>query len=278
MTFVSSIARGLAGMVLLPATLAQATENAWELRVCADPDNLPFSNRAGEGFDNEIAEILAEDLGADLTYVWLPDTRGRTRQRYVQGGACDLVMGAMDGQPGFLSTHAYYRTGYVFTYPESAEFEVVSLDDEVLEHLRIGIPGSPSKLPAPSVSLANRGIVENQVHFLNGAGGGAGAAPVLRALEEKEVDVAILWGPIAGDLARANGGLVVTPVSPEIDVPFIPMVASMVIGVRPGDEGLRDEIDGALSRTWEETRGVLAAAGVPLIDLPAPAESFGGTN
>ena len=98
-----------------------AAAGDWELKVCADPDNLPFSNKAGEGFDNKIAEILAADLNADLTYVWLPDLHGRTRQRLVQAGECDLVMGVLDGQPGFLTSYAYYRTGYVFVYPRAGE-------------------------------------------------------------------------------------------------------------------------------------------------------------
>ncbi|TPE50981.1 transporter substrate-binding domain-containing protein [Amaricoccus solimangrovi] len=275
MSFLSNLLRVLIGLAAVPAAFAQAAETGWELRVCADPDDLPFSNRAGEGFDNRIAEILAGDLGARLSYVWLPDTRARTRQRYVQSGACDMVMGAMDGQPGFLSTHAYYRTGYVFVYPRDADFEVSSLDDEALRRLRIGVPGSPSKLAAPSVSLANRGIVQNQIHFLD-SGDGPREAPLTRALSDGKIDIALLWGPVAGMFAKETGGMVVTPVSPEIDAPFIPMVASMVIGLRPGDEALRDEIDGALSRRWDETRAVLAAAGVPLIDLPAPTESIGG--
>jgi len=137
----------LFALALLATTPAAAA--GWELRVCADPDNLPFSDRAGEGFDNKIAAILAEEMGADLSYVWLPDLRGRTRQRYVQGGECDMVMGVIDGQPGFLTSYAYYRTGYVFLYPDTAPFTVASLDDAVLKDLRIGLPGGTAKLVPP---------------------------------------------------------------------------------------------------------------------------------
>ena len=245
----------------------------WEVKVCADPDNLPFSNQAGEGFDNKIAEILAADLNARLTYVWLPDLRGRTRQRLLQGGECDLVMGVLDGQPGFLSSYAYYRTGYVFVYPKGASFAVATLDDPVLRDLRIGLPGGTRMVP-PSLALGNRGVVDNQVHFTDRKDVGARYMPVLEGLRDGKVDLAIAWGPQAGAFAKELGGMTVAPVQPEIDAPFIPMVASLTIGVRPGDEGLRDALDLALARTWEKTRGVLSDAGVPLIDLPPPAVSL----
>lgn len=262
-----------AGLAILAFTTAAAAGD-WELRVCADPDNLPFSNRAGEGFDNRIAEIVARELGAALTWVWLPDLKGRTRQLYVQGGACDLVMGVIDNQPGFLTSYAYYRTGYVFLYPETAPFDVTNLNDPALRDLRIGVPGGHAKTVPPSIALANRGIVANQVHFIDKREDGAPWPPLLEALGAGEIDLAIAWGPAAGAYAKAKGGLVVAPVKPEIDVPFIPMVAPLTIGVRPEDEGLRDDIDLALSRTWDETRAVLAEAGVPLIDLPPPAPSL----
>jgi mxaJ protein len=265
----------LLSLALLAAPLP-AEAGGWELKVCADPDNLPFSNRAGEGIDNKIAAILAEDLNADLTYVWLPDLRSRTRQRFVQGGECDMVLGLIDGQPGFLTSYAYYRTGYVFLYPEGARFEVNSLDDAVLKDLRIGLPGGAAKLPPPGLSLANRGIIANQFHFIDRRDPDKAYPPMLEALGRREIDLAIAWGPVAGAYAKQKGGFVVRPVTPEIDQPFIPMVASLTIGVRPQDEGLRDDIDLALSRTWDKTRSVLEAAGVPLIDLPPPSPSLNG--
>lgn len=266
----AALALSLVGL----ATAAVAGD--WELKVCADPDNLPFSNRKGEGFDNKIAEIVGREMGADVTWVWLPDVKGRTRQLYVQGGACDMVMGVIDSQPGFLTSYAYYRTGYVFVYPEGAAFEVKTLNDPVLRDLKIGFPGGLAKTVPPSIALANRGIVANQVHFIDKRDEGKTYAPVLEALGEGTIDLAIAWGPLAGAYAAAKGGLVVAPVKPEIDAPFIPMVASLTIGVRPSDEGLRDDIDVALAQSWDETRAVLTDAGVPLIDLPPPAVGEGG--
>ncbi|MCA8880734.1 MAG: transporter substrate-binding domain-containing protein [Rhodobacteraceae bacterium] len=262
---------GLIGALL--AGTATSAAAGWELRVCADPDNMPFSNQAGDGFDNKIAVIIARELGADITWVWLPDTKGRTRQLYVQGGACDMVMGVIDGQPGFLTSYAYYRTGYVFLYPETASFRVTNLNDPVLRDLLVGFPGGAAKTVPPSVALANRGIVENQRHFIDKRDPGKDFAPLLEALGEGKIDLAIAWGPLAGAYAEARGGMIVAPVKPEIDAPFIPMVASLTIGLRPSDEGLRDDVDLALSRGWDEIHAVLTEASVPLIDLPPPAPS-----
>lgn len=260
---------------LAMALAGSAAAGDWELKVCADPDNLPFSNRASEGFDNKIAEILAADLNADLTYVWLPDVRGRTRQRLVQSGECDLVMGVIDGQPGFLTSYAYYRTGYVFVYPKKASFTIASLDDPVLHDLRVGVPGG-AKIVPPSLALGNRGIVANQVHFSDRRDEGDRYMPVLEGLRAGEIDLAIVWGPQGGAFAKEVGGMTVALVQPEIEAPFIPMIASLAIGVRPEDEGLRNSINLALSRTWSRTRTVLEEAGVPLIDLPPPAASLEG--
>ena len=268
----SPVRRAALALLLALAPIS-AHAGDWELRVCADPDSLPYSNRAGEGFDNRIAAILAAEMKADLTTVWLPDTRSRTRQRYVQSGECDLVMGVIDGQPGFLTSYAYYRTGYVFLYPESAPFEVASLDDPVLKTLRIGVPGGGGKITPPSLSLGQRGVVDNQVYFDDARAPDAAYAPLFEALRAGKVDLAIAFGPAAGAFAKAEGGYEVVPVSPEIDAPFIPMVASFAIGLRPGDEGLRDALDAALARSWDKVQAALAEAHVPLIDLPPPMES-----
>ena len=112
-------------------------------------------------------------------------------------------MGVIDGQPGFLTSYAYYRTGYVFLYPEGAPFTVGSLDDPALKDLRIGLPGGAAKLVPPGVALANRGVVANQIHFVDRREPGAAWPPVLEAFGRGEVDLAIAWGPAAGAYAAA---------------------------------------------------------------------------
>ena len=263
------LAAGLAAGLFAPGLAL-----AWELRVCAEPASPPFSTREGTGLDNRIAAILADEMGAELTHGWLPDARGRTRLRHLHAGACDLAMGALEGQSGMLTSHAYYRTGYVFVHDPAVE--IASLDDPVLRGLRVGLPGGARKTTPPALGLARRGIVENQRHYDDRGGPGDPVPPVLRALEAGEVDVAVLWGPVAA--AFAGEGTALTPVRPEIDVPFTPMVASLAVGMRPGDEALRDAVDLALASAWDRVQAVIEEEGVPTLPLPRPTPSLAGVG
>lgn len=250
---------------LLLSLALSAPASAWELAVCADPAGLPYSAQDQSGYDNRIAAILADELGADLRFVWMPDHRSRTARGFLHEGACDVVMGAIDGQKGTLTSHAYYRTTYVFLSRDGAVF---SLDDPALAEMKIGVPGGARRTTPPSVALMRRGHMGQLVHF--GASGTAGETEglIVEALVSGEIDLAILWGPMAGYLARAE--LTAQPVSPEIDIPFLPMFAALTVAVRPEDEALRDAIDHALARRWDDVQAVLAAAGVPLLHLPRP--------
>lgn len=238
---------------------------AWELAVCADPSGLPYSAQDQSGYDNRIAAILADELSADLRFVWMPDHRSRTARGFLHEGACDVVMGVMDGQKGTLTSHAYYRTTYVFL---SRDVSVTSLDDPSLTGKRIGVPGGARRTTPPSIALMRRGHMGQLVHF--GASGTAGETEgeIVDALLSGEIDLAILWGPMAGHLAQ--DGLSAQPVSPEIDIPFLPMFAALSVGVRPQDEALRDAIDHALAARWDDVQAVLKDAGVPLLHLPQP--------
>lgn len=255
--------RSLALSALMLAFAAPVA--AWELSVCADPAGRPYSARDGSGYDNRIAAILAEELGADLRFVWMPDHRQRTARGFLHAGACDVVMGVIDGQKGMLTSHAYYRTSYMFLSRDGA---VASLDDPSLSDLRIGVPGGARRTTPPAIALMRRGHMGQLVHF--GASGTAGETEtaIVDALEAGGIDLAILWGPMAGHLAR--DGLSAVPVSPEIDIPFLPMFAALTVGVRPKDEALRDSIDHALAHRWDDVQAVLAEANVPLLYLPQP--------
>lgn len=266
--FLACLRPAIAALGLAVALSAGTAAGAWTFSVCADPDAAPYSARDGGGFDNRIAAAIADALGAELEMVWMPDHRARTLLRHLHGGACDAAMGMLDGSGGVLTSHAYYRTGYTFVHPEAAGIEVASLDDPVLRALRIGLPGGARKPTPPSLALARRGMLDNLQHFEAPARGAASEIGV--ALRQGSIDLAILWGPVAGALAQAEGGLVVAPVQPEIDVPFLPMVGSFAIGVRPHDEALRDAIDVALAERWDEVQSILTEAGVPLWPLPRP--------
>jgi mxaJ protein len=240
------------------------------LRVCADPNNLPFSNRDGEGFENKIAERLARALGAELTYTWWPQRRGFLRNT-LAAGACDVVIGVPAALDAVAHTAPYYRSTYVFVQ-RSGRAPVRSFDDPALRRLRIGIPliGDDGVNPPPEAALARRGIVDNVIGY---AVYGDYARPdppleLLQALLRGEIDVAAAWGPQAGYFARRHhrAGLTLTPITspPEEGAPF---AFDITVGVRAGESGddLRRRLDRALREQRGAIRKILDDYGIPRV-------------
>src|SRR5437763_9426304 len=133
------------------------------LRVCADPNNLPFSNMKGEGFENKIAELMARELGMKLEYRFMSQRLGFFRET-LKAGECQLVMGAPSDFEKALTTKTYYRSSYVFVTREDRKLEIKSFDDPALKTLKIGLQLAPGATP-PAEALGKRGIVENIVGF-----------------------------------------------------------------------------------------------------------------
>ena len=257
----------LTGFALVFATIADARE----LRVCADPNNLPFSNERGEGFENKIAELIADELGATLSYTWWAQRRGFIRNT-LNAGSCDLVTGTTNGIEMLRTTLPYYRSGYTFVTRQDGP-KVSSLDDPILHNLRIGIQlvGEDGANPPPSEALARRGIVDNVRGYLvyGDYRERNPAAAIMDAVAKGEIDVAIVWGPVAGYFAgRESVPLKVALVTPQNDGPRVPMVFDINMGVRRDDPTLRDEINAALSKLRPKIDAVLANYGVPRADLP----------
>jgi len=257
----------LTGFALVFATIADARE----LRVCADPNNLPFSNERGEGFENKIAELIADELGATLSYTWWAQRRGFIRNT-LNTGLCDLVTGTTNGIEMLRTTLPYYRSGYAFVTRQDGP-KVSSLDDPILHNLRIGIQlvGEDGANPPPSEALARRGIVDNVRGYLvyGDYREQNPAAAIMDAVAKGEIDVAIVWGPVAGYFAgRESVPLKVALVTPQNDGPRLPMVFDINMGVRRDDPTLRDEINAALSKLRPKIDAVLANYGVPRADLP----------
>ena len=257
----------LTGFALVFATIADARE----LRVCADPNNLPFSNERGEGFENKIAELIADELGATLSYTWWAQRRGFIRNT-LNAGSCDLVTGTTNGIEMLRTTLPYYRSGYAFVTRQDGP-KVSSLDDPILHNLRIGIQlvGEDGANPPPSEALARRGIVDNVRGYLvyGDYREQNPAAAIMDAVAKGEIDVAIVWGPVAGYFAgRESVPLKVALVTPQNDDPRVPMVFDINMGVRRDDPTLRDEINAALSKLRPKIDAVLANYGVPRADLP----------
>jgi mxaJ protein len=266
--------RPLAMAVLLAVPLAachrQPPAPARVLRVCADPNNLPYSNRAGEGFENKIASLLAADRQARIEYTWWAQRRGYVRNT-LKAGTCDVLFGVPTSVELALTTRPYYRSTYVFLARHDRRLHLSSLDDPRLHRMRIGVQmvGDDFNNTPPAHALSTRGIVRNVVGF-EIYGDYAQPHPlsgIVEAVERGEVDAALAWGPPAAYFARSSPvPLDVTPVTPQIDLPFLPFVFDMSMGVRRGDTALRDELDDFLVRRKTEIDAILASYAVPRVD------------
>jgi len=245
-----------------------------DLRVCADPNNLPFSNERGEGFENKIAELIAQELGARLTYTWWAQRRGFIRNT-LNTGLCDLVTGTTNGTEVLRTTRPYYRSGFAFVTRADGP-KISSLDDPILHQLKIGVQlvGEDGANPPPAEALARRGIVDNvRGYLVYGDYRDANpAARIIAAVAESEIDVAIVWGPIAGYFATREGApLHVQLVTPQSDGPRLPMVFDANMGTRKEDATFREKINGALIRLQPQIDAILESYGVPRAD-PPPAQ------
>ena len=246
-----------------------ALQTRQHLRVCADPNNLPFSNRALEGFENKIATLIAREMNVDVQYTWWAQRRGFIRNT-LKANECDLVVGVPSSFELAQTTAPYYRSTYVFVYRKGRGLNIRSFDDPLLKKLKIGVQmiGDDSANTPPAHALTNRKIIEN-VRGYTVYGDYAQANPparIVEAVAKGEVDVGIVWGPLAGYFAkRQKVPLEITPVSPEIDLPYLPFVFDISMGVRRGDDAFREELEQIIVRRRAEIESLLDEYGVPRI-------------
>jgi mxaJ protein len=258
------LALACAGLVIEAAPSAIAP-----LRVCSDPNNLPYSNQRGDGFENKLADMLARDLGARVEYVWWAQRRGFLRNT-LTAGLCDVVMGYPAGTEMVLTTAPYYRSTYVFVTRRSSGLRIKGFDDPVLRKLRVGVQliGDDGANSPPAHSLSRRGIVHNIVGYSVYGDYRTNSPPsaIVSAVARGDVDVAAVWGPLAGFFAaRQSVPLHLTPVQPVVDGP-LPQTFSMAVAVRPDDRARRDRIDRFLRQHRGEIDRLLAAYHVPRVD------------
>lgn len=243
------------------------------LRVCADPNNLPFSNQAGEGYENKLAELIARDLGARLEYTWWAQRRGYVRHT-LNAGQCDLVPGTAAGVDMMATTRPYYRSSYVFLTRRDRHLEFSSLDDPRLRTLTIGVQmiGNDATNTPPAQALARRGITDNVRGFMiyGDYAQANPAAAIVDAVARGDIDVALVWGPLAGYFAsRESVALNLSPVAPALDEGRWPMVFDVAMGVRRGDAALLAEVGTVLDREQSSIDAILASYGVPLVSVDA---------
>ena len=239
------------------------------LRVCADPNNLPFSNERQQGFENKIADLVARDMNARVEYTWWPQRRGFVRMT-LKHGDCDVIMGVPSNYEQAQATEPYYRSSYVFLSRRDRNLKITSFDDPRLHHLKIGVQliGNDHVNSPPAHALNARGIVHNIAGFPV-MGDYRQADPpraIVDAVGRGDVDVAIVWGPLAGYFAKEqNVALDITPVSPQIDLPFLPFVFDISMGVRRGDTQLKEALDKEIERRQPDIERILDADGVPRV-------------
>jgi mxaJ protein len=245
------------------------------LRVCADPNNLPFSDQAGHGFENRIVELIARDLGSTVDYTWWAQRRGYIRNT-LKADICDVWSGIASGAEMITSSRPYYRSSYVFVTRADRGLHIASLDDPQLRQFVIGVQmiGSDAMNTPPAHALARRGIVQNvRGYMLYGDYREPHpASAIIDAVENGDIDVAVVWGPTAGYFAaQGSTPLTIEPVQPWRDGTGLPMAFYVSMGVRRGDNALLRRLDESLERNHAAISAILAEYHVPVLpDAFAP--------
>jgi quinoprotein dehydrogenase-associated probable ABC transporter substrate-binding protein len=233
------------------------------LRVCADPRNLPFSNEAGEGFENKLAEMLAQKLGKSLAYTYYPGATGFVRNT-LNAHKCDVIMGYPQGDDFVQPTNPYYRTTYVLIARKDAGLDGIdSLEDQRLRGKKIGIiAGTP-----PATNLAVNGLLPS-IHsypLVIDTRFDSSTDKMFRDLETGNIDVAILWGPIGGYFAKKS----------QLDLNIVPLVHEksgprmayrIALGVRHSDQNWKRELNRFVAENQGAINRLLGDYGVPLLD------------
>jgi len=246
---------------LLPAFAARQP-----LRVCADPNNLPFSNQQGQGFENKLAEIFAAKLGTRVEYTWFAERKSFLKNS-LNAGECDLVMGVPAALPAATTTKPYYRSTYVFVSRRDRHLQVASLDDPRFADWRVGVHVVGDDYAPPAAALARRGITKNIVGFSLFGPYGEENPPrkLVDAVALGEVDIAIVWGPFAGYFARQqNVALDVVPVSPAMFL-AVPFTYEISAAVRKGNDALREQLDSIIEANFGSIQQLLSDFGVPQV-------------
>ncbi len=234
------------------------------LRVCADPANMPFSNKKKEGFENKIAELLGQKLGVPVLYTWFPQATGFIRQT-LRARRCDLVIGYAQGHELVQNTNHYYRSAYAIVYAKDGGLDgLESLDDPRLKEKSIGVvAGTP-----PATVLALNGLLGKvrPYQLTVDTRYTSPAEDMIEDLAAGEIDAALLWGPMAGYYAKKTGGksLAVVPLVKESKGPR--MAFRITMGIRPREPDWKHQLNDLIAKHQDEINAILLDFGVPLLD------------
>jgi len=271
---------GLTGFLLLvtigfPPQVARAQlrpglQKPGVIRVCADPDNMPLSNQKGEGFEQKIAELVAKEWNAKIEYAWWPVRRGFFA-RALNGRYCDVAIQAPAGFDMAAVTRPYFRSGYVFVTRKDSGLDIKSLADPRLKKLKIGVNllNSDAENTPPAMALSRYGVVGNLTGFSTFYTDTERPEDIVNAVAKKDIDVAIVWGPIAGYFVkRSPVPLSLVPLAERDSLSEFPFRFDIGMGVRRRERVLRDSLQTVLDRKAPEIQAILKEYGVPMFPIP----------
>ncbi len=267
-----ALCAAVAGMFFCVELLAQGLERPQSslelidpkvLRVCADPHNMPFSTDKGEGFENKLAEFLANKLGKSVAYAWYPQATGFVRNT-LAAHRCDVIMGVPQGDDLIQVTNPYYRTAYALVFKRGQGLEGVdTMADPRLNGRRIGVvAGTP-----PGNNMAANGLMANAKPYplVVDTRVSSSAEAMMRDLESGDIDAGILWGPMAGYYARqAASATAVVPLVKETTGPRLAYRIGM--GVRYSDQDWKRLLNRTIAESQPSINALLLGFGVPLLD------------
>ncbi len=265
-----------AAMFAFPSSAALAANatppaNDHVLRVCADPNYLPYSNRAGQGFENKVAALVAKAMGRKLEYTWA-SYRGHGGYsnflaENLDARKCDVVMNLPYGDHEESYTKPYYTSSYVFITRKDTHYHIRSMNSVSMHSIKIGFESDTT--PETAIKLLD--LINNAVAFHVASNPQASPRELLQAVQDGKVGVMITWEPAIGDFLKDYPDLQVARVPSEEYGPGLPTVGytyGMSMGVRKGDTALKDALDKVIAREQPEITATLAQYDVKLLPNP----------
>jgi quinoprotein dehydrogenase-associated probable ABC transporter substrate-binding protein len=258
----------LISLILIVGIPPAEAKNTFEARnkefltVCGDPNHLPFSNKQMEGFENRVAQLIADDLNRTLRYKWWPQTIGFVRNT-IKVRLCDLVMGVTSVNEMLQNTNPYYRSVYTLIYRQDRGLAIHDLKDPALKDLKIGVvAGTP-----PATLLTKYGLM-GQVHSYNRTVDTRLYSPATRAVEDVangKIDIAIIWGPIAGYAAKQQSvPLSVIPLPAKVD--SVPLAFNVSMGIRRRESNWKHQLNKELQKLAPAIEQILLEYDIPLLN------------
>lgn len=252
---------------------AQRVDDGTEFKVCADQNNMPYSNSKFEGFENKIAEVLAKDLGLKLTYQFWPDRFGFYRNT-INAKRCDVIIGTAEGNDVLRTSKPYYRSGHVYVWRKESNYNITNWDSPDLKKGFIGVVGeSPATIPMNDHDLIVNARPYRMQRDLN-----LPPSYLIDDLAKGDIDVAIAWGPIGGYFAKNNKVPMEVRIIPEyvnknpINQAKGKEFWNISVGVRKKDKERMEKIQAALDRNQDKIEQILKDYGIPTVPVVVEAK------